>query len=340
VNKRFEVEALTHFRVEDSACLMGGLSLGKGAYIAQGTVLRAEGKSSSVSLGNKSMVLENSVVIGTPSNPVNIGSKTVFGHKCIVLGAQLGDLCEVGNGTIFLPGSQVGDYCIFGEGTVVPSGKVIPSGSVVVGRPGRVIRKLTEEDRAMISRMRGGDVTLTPFEPQLLRFEPKFAPRKGEDVGKLYPFGNKTPSVDETAFVYDTAEITGDVVIGANSRIASGVRIIGNTHGPVRIGNNVQILENTVLHLLPDNALIIEDNVTIGPGCIVHGCTIGTGSVVEAGAIVCDYSVLGRNTLVKCGSLVKQRSVVEDQQIVEGFPAKVVGRSAEALGRPDWAIWD
>jgi len=95
-----------------------------------------------------------------------------------------------------------------------------------------------------------------------------------------------------------------------------------------------------VLHLLPDNALIIEDNVTIGPGCIVHGCTIGAGSVIEAGAIVCDYSVLGRNTLVKCGSLVKQRSVVEDHQIVEGFPAKVVGANTEEMARPDWAIRD
>ncbi|SCZ78735.1 carbonic anhydrase/acetyltransferase [Acidaminobacter hydrogenoformans] len=331
---------MTLFRVADSARLMGGLSIGKGAYIAQGTVLRSEGTSGSISLGNQSMVLENSVVIGTPSYLVDIGSKTVFGHKCIVVGAQIGDLCEVGNGTIFLPGSQVGDYCIFGEGTVIAPGKVVPSGSVVVGRPGRVIRKLTDEDRAMISRMRGHDVTLSPFEPQQLHVEPKSAPGKGEDMGKLYPFGSKTPTVDETACVYDTAEITGDVVVGAGSKIASGVRIIGNTHGPVRIGNNVQILENTVLHLLPDNALIIEDNVTIGPGCIVHGCTIGAGSVVEAGAIVCDYSVLGRNTLVKCGSLVKQRSVVEEHQIVEGFPAKVVGNSSDALERPDWAIWD
>lgn len=331
---------MTHFRVEDSARLTGGLSLGKGAYVAQGTVLRSEGASSAIKLGNQSMVLENSVVIGSPENPVAIGGKTVFGHKCIVLGARLGDLCEVGNGTIFLPGCQVGDYCIFGEGTVIAPGKVIPSGSVVVGRPGRVIRKLTDEDRAMISRMRGKDVTLTPFEPQLLHIEPKAIHRKGEDVGKLYPFGGKTPAVEGTALVYDTAEITGDVVVGAHSKIASGVRIIGNTHGPVRIGKNVQILENSVLHLLPDNALIIEDDVTIGPGCIVHGCTIGAGSVVEAGAIVCDYSVLGRNTLVKCGSLVKQRSVVEDHQIVEGFPAKVVGTSSEALERPDWAIRD
>lgn len=323
---------MSHYKIEDSARVIGSLTLGEGVYVAQGTILRSVGDS--VSLGNQSMVLENSVVIGTPAQPVVIGSKTIFGHKCIVIGAQIGDLCEIGNGTIFLPGSKVGDYCIFGEGTVVPSGKVIPDESVVVGRPGRVIRKLSEQDKAMISRMRGHDVTLAPVAGHKLQIEP----REGDHVGKLNPFGSKVPEVEESAFIFDAAEITGDVVIGAHSKVASGVRIIGNTHGPVRIGNNVQILENSVLHLLPDNALIIEDNVTIGPGCIVHGCTIGAGSVIEAGAIVCDYSILGRNTLVKCGSLVKQRSVVEDHQIVEGFPAKVVGVNTDIMKLPDWAI--
>ncbi|MZQ98906.1 MAG: carbonic anhydrase/acetyltransferase [Acidaminobacter sp.] len=323
---------MSHYKIDDSARVIGTLTLGEGVYVAQGTILRSVGDS--VSLGNQSMVLENSVVIGTPAQPVVIGSKTIFGHKCIVIGAQIGDLCEIGNGTIFLPGSKVGDYCIFGEGTIVPPGKVIPDESVVVGRPGRVIRKLTDEDRAKISRMRGHDVTLAPVAGHKLQIEP----REGDHVGKLIPFGSKVPKVEASAFIFDAAEITGDVVIGAHSKVASGVRIIGNTHGPVRIGNNVQILENSVLHLLPDNALIIEDNVTIGPGCIVHGCTIGAGSVIEAGAIVCDYSILGRNTLVKCGSLVKQRSVVEDHQIVEGFPAKVVGVNTHIMKLPDWAI--
>ena len=142
----------------------------------------------------------------------------------------------------------------------------------------------------------------------------------------------------ESAYLFDTAEVTGDVIIGENSIIASGVKIIGDSHGPVRIGNNVQILENTVLHLLPDNQLIIEDNVIIGPGCIIHGTTIGEGSVIESGAIICDYSKLGKNTLVKSGSLVKQRSQFEDNAILLGFPAKEVGRVEGRLEKPEWAI--
>ena len=60
--------------------------------------------------------------------------------------------------------------------------------------------------------------------------------------------------------------------------------------------------------------------------------------MVESGAIVCDYSKLGANTLVKSGTLVKQRSEFGDNEILEGFPAKSIGRNESELKRPDWAI--
>ena len=319
-------------RIDDSARVIGKTCLGSGAYIAQGTMVRSE--NDSVILGNKTWALENSVLIGTESTPLKVGSKTVFGHKCIVIGAEIGDMCEIGNGTIFLPGSKVGDMCIFGEGTLIPEEVEIPDESVVVGRPGRVIRKLTDDDRAMIRRMRGGDISIDPLGENVVDNDMK----ESDIMGKLYTVNGKYPQVSESAYIFDTAEINGDVKIGDGSVIASGVRIIGNTHGPVIIGDNVQILENTVLHLLPDNQLIIEDDVTIGPGCIIHGTSIGRGSVIESGAIVCDYSKLGSNTLVKSGSLVKQRSEFGGNEILEGFPAKSVGKNESALERPEWAI--
>jgi carbonic anhydrase/acetyltransferase-like protein (isoleucine patch superfamily) len=78
-------------------------------------------------------------------------------------------------------------------------------------------------------------------------------------MGKLYSFRDTTPTVDPTATLFDSAELTGDVVIGPASIIGAGVKIIGDSHGPVRIGARVQILENTVLHLLPDNDLVIGE---------------------------------------------------------------------------------
>ena len=321
-----------NIKIDDSAILIGKMKLGKGSYVAQGSVLRSV--NNSLTIGNSTWVLENSVLIGTLENPLNVGSKTVFGHKCIAVGASIGDLCEIGNCVIILPGSTIGNMCIFGEGTIIPEGMVIPDGSVVVGRPGRIIRNLTSDDKNMIKRMRNNDITLSVFEENIIYNEPK----EGRVMGKLYEYGVKYPEVDESAFLYDSAEITGDVKIGKNSVIASGVKIIGNSHGPVIIGNNVQILENTVLHLLPDNELIIEDNVIIGPGCIIHGTTIGSNSIIESGAIVCDYSKLGKNTLVKSGTLIKQRSIFDDNAILEGYPAKNIGENQKVQQKPAWAI--
>jgi carbonic anhydrase/acetyltransferase-like protein (isoleucine patch superfamily) len=321
---------MSHIKIDDSARLIGKIRLGNNVYVAQGSVLRSV--DDSLIIGSSTMVLENSVLLGTSAHPLKVGSKTVFGHKCIAVGAEIGNLCEIGNGVIMLPGCRIGNMCIFGEGTIIPEGSIIPDSSVVVGRPGRIIRKLTLDDENMILRMRNNDISLGEYVENIIENNPK-----DEKLGKLYNYGAKYPEIKESAFLYDTAEITGDVIVGKNSVIASGVKIIGNSHGPIKIGNNVKILENTVLHLLPDNELIIEDDVIIGPGCIIHGTTIGSNSIIESGAIVCDYSKLGKNTLVKSGTLIKQRSVFDDNEILEGFPAKSIGKNKELLKRPAWS---
>lgn len=319
-----------NIKFAESSVLIGKIRYGENVYISQGAVLRS--KDDSISIGNSSMVLENSVIIGTKDNPVKVGSKTVFGHKCIIIGAEIGNLCEIGNGVMMLPGSKIGNMCIFGEGTIIPKGTVIPDESVVVGRPAKVIRKLTEDDKNMIKRMRGNDISLKEFKENI--FE-----KEGEvNMGTLHRFKDKYPSIADSAFIHQSAELTGDVIVGENSKIGSGVKIIGDSHGPVRIGKNVNILENTVLHLLPDNQLIIEDNVSIGPSCIVHGTVVGENTVIEAGSIICDYSRLGKNTLVKSGSLVKQRSEFGENEILEGFPAKSTGKNERKLEKPDWIL--
>ena len=96
-------------------------------------------------------------------------------------------------------------------------------------------------------------------------------------------------------------------------------------------------MENSVLHLLPDNELIIHNNVTIGPNSTIHGTIIGSNSIVEAGSIVCDYSIIGENSLIKAGTLVKQRDEFEKNNIIEGFPGKSIGKNQNRLEKPSWA---
>jgi carbonic anhydrase/acetyltransferase-like protein (isoleucine patch superfamily) len=90
--------------------------------------------------------------------------------------------------------------------------------------------------------------------------------------------------------------------------------------------------------LLPDNDLVLDDGVIVGPGAMIHGCRIGAGSVVEPGAIVCDGSVLGAGCIVRAGAVVKQRSQFPGGTDVDGFPAIEVGRLPEPPATPRWAF--
>src|SRR4029453_9306366 len=81
-----------------SATIMGALRVGDGALVAQGAVVRSlEG---GIEIGAGSAVLENCVAVGTPVMPTVIGRRAVFGHRCLIVGAEVGDLCEIGNASI------------------------------------------------------------------------------------------------------------------------------------------------------------------------------------------------------------------------------------------------
>jgi len=316
--------------IAKSAVVIGEPTLGAQSLLSEGAVLRAS--AGAVAIGVGSAVIENCVVIGTSAMPTVIGRRTVFGHRCLVVGANVGDLCEVGNATILMPGCRLGDRVFLGEGTLVPPGAELQSDVVAVGRPARVIRTASEADLERLRRLRGGDLTLPP--PTFTTVGPTL---EGLGMGQLYAYGDITPTIASSAVLFPTSEITGDVMIGERSVIGAGVKIIGDSHGPVRIGNDVQILENTVLHLLPDNELTIDDGVTIGPGAMIHGCQIGARSVVEPGAIVCDGSAIGADCVVRAGAVVKQRSRFSDGVEIDGFPAAEM-RRIEAPERPAWAL--
>jgi carbonic anhydrase/acetyltransferase-like protein (isoleucine patch superfamily) len=316
--------------VASTAVVVGTAQLGDGAMIAQGAVLRSD--SPHLTIGEGSAVLENSVVVGTSTIPTAIGRRSTFGHRCLVIGAAVGDLCEIGNASILMAGARLGDRVFLGEGTLVPADMHLPDQVVAVGRPARIIRTATDADLERLRGLRGGDLSLPA--PSAIAFGPTM---EASTVTQLYDYQGITPTVAASAVLFDSAEVTGDVVIGERTIIGAGVKIIGDSHGPVRIGNDVQILENTVLHLLPDNQLIVDDGAVIGPGAMIHGCHIGAGTVVEPGAIVCDGSIVGGQCVVRAGAVVKQRSRFDANTDIDGFPATAIGR-VDQPSRPGWAF--
>lgn len=139
----------------------------------------------------------------------------------------------------------------------------------------------------------------------------------------IYPYADKIPQIDETAFIADYVTIIGDVTIGANSSVWFNTTIRGDV-GPVTIGARSNIQESSVLHLSAGGTLTIEDDVTIGHGCIIHGATICQGALVGMGATVLDGAVIGAGALIGAGSLVSPGKVIPAGVLALGNPAKVV----------------
>src|SRR4051812_31160791 len=94
-------------QIASSAVIIGTALLGDGTLLSEGAVIRA--RAAAVQIDTGSAVIENAVVIGTPAIPTVVGRRSMFGHRCLVIGATVGDLCEVGNASILMPGARLGD---------------------------------------------------------------------------------------------------------------------------------------------------------------------------------------------------------------------------------------
>ncbi|MGA2584077.1 MAG: gamma carbonic anhydrase family protein [Tepidisphaeraceae bacterium] len=117
--------------------------------------------------------------------------------------------------------------------------------------------------------------------------------------------------------------IVGDVKIGEFSSIWFGAVIRGDV-APVVIGRRVNVQDNAVIHVDTDVPNIIEDDVVIGHGAIVHGKHVGQGSLIGMGATVLSRTVIGKNCLIAAGAVVPPDLQVPDGMAVMGVPGKIV----------------
>ncbi len=139
----------------------------------------------------------------------------------------------------------------------------------------------------------------------------------------IYEFENKKPSIGKGTFVFKSADVIGDVIIGENCYIGPGARIRGD-YGSIRIGDNTAVEENVVIHARPDDITNIENNVTIGHSSIIHNATIKDWAVIGMGAIVSDWAEIGELTVVAEGAVVKNKQKIPIKAIAVGVPAKIV----------------
>jgi carbonic anhydrase/acetyltransferase-like protein (isoleucine patch superfamily) len=129
-----------------------------------------------------------------------------------------------------------------------------------------------------------------------------------------------------TAFVAPNASVIGDVTLGVNSSVWYGATVRGDVH-KITIGENTAIMDRAVIHVAKiqgDYPSNIGNNVTVGPGAIVHAATLMDGSVVGPSAQVLDGAVVEKNAIVGPGAVVTPGSVVKEGEYWLGSPAKMV----------------
>ena len=138
------------YYIADSASVIGNVTLGSQSSIWFGAVLR--GDIEPITLGERSNIQDNSVAHTGLGRPVVIGNDVTVGHKVMLHACTIGNNCLIGMGAILLDGCKIGDNCLVGAGALVKQNQEIPAGSLAVGSPARVIRKLSEEEISNIRK--------------------------------------------------------------------------------------------------------------------------------------------------------------------------------------------
>ena len=147
----------------------------------------------------------------------------------------------------------------------------------------------------------------------------------------IYELDGESPQLGEGAWVADSAQVIGTVALGENASVWFGVVIRGDTE-KISIGRNCNIQDGSVLHADFGVPLVIGDNVSVGHQVMLHGCSIGDGSLIGIQAVVLNNVKIGRNCIVGAGSVVTEGKEFPDNSLIIGSPARLI-RTVDDAGR-------
>lgn len=136
--------------VADNAVITGDALVGADTSIWFGVVVR--GDYNSIEIGRNTNIQDLTLVHSDTDCPTRIGDNVTVGHTCIIHGCTIGDNVLIGMGSTVMNGVRIGENSIVGAGSLVTEGKEFSSGVLIMGRPAKVVRELTEEEIASISK--------------------------------------------------------------------------------------------------------------------------------------------------------------------------------------------
>jgi carbonic anhydrase/acetyltransferase-like protein (isoleucine patch superfamily) len=136
----------------------------------------------------------------------------------------------------------------------------------------------------------------------------------------IYRLGDAVPQIDPTAWVADSATIIGQVTLGPGVSVWYGAVLRGDNE-PIVIGARSNVQEGAVLHTDPGRPLTVGEDVTVGHMVMLHGCTVGDGSLIGIQAVLLNGATIGRGCLVGAGALVTEDKTFPDGSLILGTPA-------------------
>jgi carbonic anhydrase/acetyltransferase-like protein (isoleucine patch superfamily) len=137
----------------------------------------------------------------------------------------------------------------------------------------------------------------------------------------VYGLGADSPTIAASAYVAPNATIVGKVVLAEDSTVWFGATLRGDNE-IISIGPGSNVQDGAVLHTDPGFPLSIGAHVSIGHQAMMHGCTVGEGSLIGIQAIVLNGAVIGKGCLVGAGALITERKVFPDGCLIIGAPAR------------------
>ena len=138
-----------------------------------------------------------------------------------------------------------------------------------------------------------------------------------------YALDGLVPVVDPTAFVHPSAELVGDVWIGAGCYIGPLASLRGD-FGRIVVRDGANVQDTCVLHAFPGKDCVVETDGHIGHGAVLHGCTVGRNALVGMNAVVMDEAEIGESSIVAAAAFVRAGLKVPARVLLVGAPAKVV----------------
>lgn len=132
----------------------------------------------------------------------------------------------------------------------------------------------------------------------------------------------KSTKISEDAKIARQSVVIGDVTIGRDSCVLY-FSVVRGDEAPIVIGEETNIQENCTVHVSHGIPVRIGDNVTIGHNAVIHSCTIGDRTLIGMGAVILDGAQIGNDCIIGAGSLVTKNSVIPDGSLVMGSPAKI-----------------